>query len=369
MDRPTDELVQRILAAAAARADDRAADLIAAAAAEAEAEVKSLVKSALKAALLQRAAVALGSDAPPSPVPRVEPVAGDARATDGDEDTNDTAVTAPAPDTGCYVYCITRADAALPPRSGRGVDPEFPIRSVVRDGLQAIVSSVTVDAFTNAALGSGDRDLGWIEQRVRAHNDVIKQALGGGPVMPLRFGTVLRDEADVREFLARHRAALTLALEELDGKTEWGLKIRARPGAVADAIEDEGPERAEQPQSSGRNYLLGKQRAARVDGAVRRTVRAWAQACYDRLASTAADAALLPPPRAAVPTSNGGGGNDERPVLNAAYLVADADRDAFHAAVDALAREYEPKGLVFQLTGPWPAYNFARLDLAAEAST
>ena len=45
-------------------------------------------------------------------------------------------------------------------------------------------------------------------------------------------------------------------------------------------------------------------------------------------------------------------------VLNGAYLV-DRDRAAeFGAAVDALAAHWAPRGLEFQLTGPWPPYNF-----------
>src|SRR5438105_1934205 len=54
MERPTDDLVQRILAAAA-DAGGRARSLVDAARADAEAEVKELLKTALKAALLRQA--------------------------------------------------------------------------------------------------------------------------------------------------------------------------------------------------------------------------------------------------------------------------------------------------------------------------
>ena len=44
--------------------------------------------------------------------------------------------------------------------------------------------------------------------------------------------------------------------------------------------------------------------------------------------------------------------------LNGAYLVA-ADRvRAFRAALDELEAEVGPKGAVYELTGPWPPYNF-----------
>jgi hypothetical protein len=54
---------------------------------------------------------------------------------------------------------------------------------------------------------------------------------------------------------------------------------------------------------------------------------------------------------------------DPRPmVLNAAFLV-DRDRGSdFRAAVAAMASERLPDSVV--LTGPWPAYSFASLDVS-----
>ena len=56
MDRPTEQLLQRILTCVAETGDEQAARLVAEARAEAEAEVKDLLKSAMKASLLRSAA-------------------------------------------------------------------------------------------------------------------------------------------------------------------------------------------------------------------------------------------------------------------------------------------------------------------------
>jgi hypothetical protein len=53
-------------------------------------------------------------------------------------------------------------------------------------------------------------------------------------------------------------------------------------------------------------------------------------------------------------------------LLNSAYLVDDAALDAFKAALDEKAAAYGNHGFRFELTGPWPAYNFVALP--AEAS-
>ena len=48
-------------------------------------------------------------------------------------------------------------------------------------------------------------------------------------------------------------------------------------------------------------------------------------------------------------------------VLNGAYLVPDARAEEFRALVDDLAARHRDHGLRFEVTGPWPAYNFSAL--------
>ena len=58
---------------------------------------------------------------------------------------------------------------------------------------------------------------------------------------------------------------------------------------------------------------------------------------------------------------------DRPAVFNGTYLVADADAERFHALARELAAECAPAGLDLSVTGPWPAYNFVRIDLSAGA--
>src|SRR5258705_11665812 len=110
-DRPTDELIQRMLAAVVGTfgGEERVERLVQAARAEAEAEVKDLLKAAIKATLLQRAATRLES-APEAPA-----ISDTARP---QEDSND----APGP-TGRYVYASTRPGPDAPPAEAVGIEP------------------------------------------------------------------------------------------------------------------------------------------------------------------------------------------------------------------------------------------------------
>ena len=81
-----------------------------------------------------------------------------------------------------------------------------------------------------------------------------------------------------------------------------------------------------------------------------------AQASHDRLAALSVEAVILGLQERETT------GRSEAMLLNGAYFVEDAAFSGFEAAVGRLADEWAPLGCSFELTGPWPAYNFARVD-------
>ena len=354
MDRPSDELLERLLAAANGAADERVARLLADASAEAEAEVRHLIKGAMTAAMLRRAVAHLeGTPAPsidrstePAPTPAHEP----ARQEE-------------VPPGATYVYCIARrSDLDERILQGMvGVDDAFAPRAVTDGGLAAIVSSVSPDTFDEATMAERVKDFEWVGQKVRAHDQIIKRAMETGPVIPLRFGTVVRSEDDVLQLLGGHREELGAALERLVGKKEWGVKVRARASELARSTRSTPDETSE--TGAGRTYLLERTRGDRARASIRAAVRECVQEVHAKLTEIAQETSLLPLSR---PLAADGGEDDEAElVLNGAYLVADADTKRFDALVTSLSERFAPQGFQFELTGPWPAYNFVGVDLSS----
>ena len=329
----TDELVEQILSAAVDLSDERIARLVDDDRAEAESEVKALLKSAIKAGLLQRALEHLGAAPPGSPAAEVALP----------QDEPNPALTAGA----CYVYCITAAGHS-PPRDVRTIDDGGAFHAVGSEHLQAIVSFVSPDDFGHAAMADHIKDPRWLEQKVRVHDQVLKAALESGPIVPMRFCTVLRDEQAVRLVLDEHQDRLRELLDKLEGTREWGVKIVWHPGAG----DTESP-----PPASGRGYLLNRQ--ARLRAAITQRTQEVAADCHEQLAGVARESTLLPmqhPPR--------DGGGDV--VLNAAYLVADSVQRRFRDLAAGLSKQHRSEGLTCEVTGPWPPYNFAKLDLTLQ---
>ena len=253
---------------------------------------------------------------------------------------------------------VTQAAAALAPsprtgEGGRGLyvfgvvrqgTTELPV--VAEGGLAAVVREVPLSEYGEAALRENLNDIEWLEDAARRHESVLDGLLRATTVIPLRLCTIYRSAEAVRDMLAAERAELVEALDRLEGRTEWGVKA-FRAAAVAEA---------EVGSVSGGAYMeLRRQEAA---GRRRASERADAEVseAFARLAELAAEA--LANPLQARELS----GRSEEMVLNGVFLVDDAHADAFRAAVHALDAASE---LSFELTGPWPPYNFVKRSVEA----
>ena len=128
------------------------------------------------------------------------------------------------------------------------------------------------------------------------HDRVVHSLMERGPVVPMRFGTVVADESEIRSLLLKRRRQLRDMLTHVRGRVEFGVR-RERVHA-----------------SSGRDYMHG------------RLERERSLAPLSELAA------------------------DSRPRRrDTAYLV---DRDL------AGTFQERARSMKLSLTGPWPPYSF-----------
>ncbi|MTD54465.1 GvpL/GvpF family gas vesicle protein [Amycolatopsis pithecellobii] len=249
---------------------------------------------------------------------------------------------------GIWLYVITGELDPAVPGAVSGVAGETP-RVLQSAELAAVVGDVPLSAFGEEALRRNFEDLDWLGAVAKAHDAVIAAVRAARPVVPIRLATVYHDDERVREMLAQRAADCRRTLDRLTGRTEWGVKLflGAEPESVA------------APSSSSRGgagtAYLARRRAA-LSARENRSQRAIEQArrIHARLATLAVDARTHPPQSRALAAENG------RMILNAAYLVGDADARKFIDAAEAC--EEDNDAIRAQVTGPWPPYSFASLE-------
>ena len=113
--------------------------------------------------------------------------------------------------TGTYVYCVvpTASEATESTAFGASIDASTPVRTVRENGLTAVVSDALQAQYDPSRANVG------------AHERIVREAYEGGDVLPMRFGTVARDDAAVQRFLVECIDILAIEVSAL-GEEEGG---------------------------------------------------------------------------------------------------------------------------------------------------
>jgi len=284
--------------------------------------------------------------------PADEPVASTSRPVDpsADRSVADPSVppTATHDDTGLYAFAIIPArpvDLAGVP----GIDGVEPLRIVQHGELGLVISRMRMDLMADV----NEEDLSEtsaLAVLARRHDEVVRKVFDLGPVLPLRFGTVVADEDGAHRLLEHYATAARRRLAHLDTHREWGVRLtREEPGPDADTTEQD---RAERAQMSGTSYLAARRDALERGQRAEHETAALVQRVEDALSEYAVDLA------------HRGGGPGSGALADFAYLVPEDRQGAFLDAAERLRKEVGDEHLLLELTGPWPPYSFATLDVA-----
>ena len=286
-----------------------------------------------------------------APEPPVEEEASASRETDED---------------GCgyYVYGIVGGNGSQPVQGlpEAGMDPAYPVYALPYQAIQAIVSRAPLAEFGQEQIEANLEDLEWVKSKVCAHEHVLETVLAYHNLVPMKFCTIYQSEDRVRETLAQYYDDLVDALMRLEGKQEWGVKLYCDGEALARRIAETGDSdkvkelKAEMAkESSGAAYFMKKKMEQTIDEEKERVSDECAQCSHDRLASHAEETVVNPL------QSKQATGRQEEMILNGAYLVAAEQLAGFRVELESLQDEYGELGFSYELTGPWPPYNFVTI--------
>lgn len=207
--------------------------------------------------------------------------------------------------------------------------------------LWAIVSTVPLAQFGEAAIARGLKDLTWVSACAVGHERVVERLLGRGTVVPMKLFTIFSSDARAIEHLARERRSIEPLVRRLRGRVELGVRVSlAAPAPRA---------RAAPRVAGGAAYLRAKQTLHAASAELRSRARDRVEGVFDALAGESAESRRRP-----VVQAEAGG----RVLLDAAYLVSAARLRRFQSTARALAKTLADEGYRLTLTGPWPAYNF-----------
>lgn len=251
-----------------------------------------------------------------------------------------------------YVYAVTR-DAATPEADGVGGTRRFGIVTI--DGISAVFTPVSAEAFSQEAIDARAGDLEWLGAIGYRHQDVVSDLMKRTAIVPLRAFTLFSSEEALRTYLHEHREMLAKVLERLDGKQEWTLRIEFEPARWSESLASRaGSLRDLQSEiataAPGKAFLLRK----KLDDEKKRASHAAEQEVVAEIERLVLDKLTCEAVSETRERRDGA-----FPQIN---VLINRDEESLLQELHAeLTDRYEAEGVTLALTGPWPPYTFAHV--------
>ncbi len=266
-----------------------------------------------------------------------------------------------------YVYCVGARDALARVFGGElpsAIENSERLELLTAGELAAVASAVPLSDYSEEALMSRLEDASWTAVRALRHEAVVEHFARRASVAPLRFGTIYLKRESVGRMLEERGEELRRVVARLEGREEWGVNVyveRAKMKAEVTRLSPRLREMSERADASapGQAYLLRKKIEALRDDETRAETKLILARMEGGLAAASVGTARL---RVLKDEANELG----ELAAKFAFLVARDGFEEFRVQAESLAEIYAPLGFRMELTGPWPAYNFASDDESFE---
>jgi Gas vesicle synthesis protein GvpL/GvpF len=255
-------------------------------------------------------------------------------------------------DTAYYLFCFARG-GQLPELRGTGMDGERPLLVRNFPGIAAVLSTVRVTDFCGPEAEARMEDLSWLGIRALRHEAVIEEVMAHSPVFPSRFGTIFSSLEKLESQVKRHCGTISQFLNRMTDHDEFGLKGMLNREKALQGLQSRyqaGMDLAS--LAPGMRYL--HEQKARM--AVEKELKSWLQKTCARVADDLRSYATDFQTRKVI--GSGDAKSNSEVVLNWAFLVPRGTRTDLCDHVERTSSELADQGLTFEITGPWPPYNF-----------
>ena len=230
-----------------------------------------------------------------------------------------------------YVYCLVEGvDVLEQPTLGIS---SAPVRILKSENFSVLVSDLNEDSVPVT------RD------NALAHASVVRSVLDRATPLPFRFGTIVTEQ-QLQSYLSTHKPALDEKLDSLRGCVEMSVKI------IWENSEEEQTETRDKTQASaqgvGTSFLAEKRRQIIGDEQRAEEATAISTWLHENLGGLIREEQVTIRPT-------------ERLVLAAAHLI-EREKITQYRKKAAETCQNRPE-LHFLLSGPWPPYSFANIEL------
>ena len=180
------------------------------------------------------------------------------------------------------------------------------------------------------------------QENMLAHAAVVRSVFEQTTTVPFRFGTLVSEE-QLRSFITGHKAALANKFAHLRGRVEMDLKISWQRSKTAP------PKQPEPAAGPGTAFLREKRRELLGDDETRAQGSELSSMLREELGELIKDEGMSLRP-------------SETAVLAKVYHLVEGSKIQEYRKKIAAVQQKRPE-LGLEVSGPWPPYSFANIDL------
>lgn len=263
-----------------------------------------------------------------------------------------------------YLYGLVpkkeAAEKSLP--TLKGFDGEGSLYTIPINNTTAIVCELNTNNYSEATIEEKmNNDMEWLQEKAFHHHETISSLDNKYTFIPLKFCTIYKNEANLRETIQASESKVEESFSHLEGKEEWTLKVysddkklKQQIGTNNAVIEEKRKEISELPR--GKQFFERKKIDSLVDKELEKEKDRIGESLHEKLKKYAVDNAVK---------KNWGKdvtGLQDDMTFNSVYLLPEDKVNNFVTEKEETEKELGDLGFRIEATGPWPAYHFSSIS-------
>ena len=236
------------------------------------------------------------------------------------------------------------------------VNSESKNAAVAHNGLAVIYDHVSEDEFGQEVISEHLKNMEWVNEKVMIHQNKLEEIAQTQTVVPLKFGSIFKTEESIKQMLKERNDQFKGLLEKFEGKKEYGIKLFYQQDQLNSWLDAHSELQSTNRQmasvSDGSAFLLKKKKEELQKKLNKELLNETRQNVYQFISSIAQDILV------SKEVDQSLSGRPEKNFLNLALLI---DADSLRSLKEFVQKEADAlseKGMLMELSGPWPPYSF-----------
>lgn len=241
-----------------------------------------------------------------------------------------------------------------------GIDRDQTCFEIV-EKVTAVFCYLREEEFGESVLKEKMDNPKWVHKNAVHHHETIVTYSKNYLFLPSKFCTVYSSIEKLREDLSKEQLNIISLFEKLKEKEEWNVKLYyeqskffkelERHSNVIQNMRDEL-----KVLSPGKQFFMKKKQGQLLENEAKSELRLITQSLENTLLNSAVDIITREN------WSRNATGRNVDMIYNCTSLIQKDSRKKFEQLIKEFRQKYADKGIIVEISGPWPFYHFASLD-------